>query len=205
MRKAAICHLKKDPVMKRLMDWHGLVELKPGHVSTFQSLTKAIIHQQLSGKAAGTILGRFIALYPGKRFPSAADVLATKPERLREVGLSRTKSSYIRDIAQRVKGRRVPGLKASQRLTNEELITRLTEVKGIGQWTAEMLLIFNLGREDVLPIDDLGVRRGFQLAHGRNELPTAAELAEYGRKLAPYRSYAALYFWREVDSSDNSN
>ena len=205
MNKVAINHLKQDQVMSRLIERHGLVELRPRRASTFQSLTQAIIHQQLSGKAAGTILGRFIALYPGKRFPSAADVLATRPERLREVGLSRAKSSYIRDIAQRVKGRRVPGLKASQRLTNEELITRLTEVKGVGRWTAEMLLIFNLGREDVLPVDDLGVRRGFQLAHGRNELPTAAELAEYGRKLAPYRSYAALYFWREVDSSDNSN
>ena len=189
--------------MSRLIKRHGLVELKPRRASTFQSLTQAIIHQQLSGKAAGTILGRFIALYPGKRFPSAADVLATKPERLREVGLSKAKSSYIRDIAQRVKGRKVPGLKASQRLTDEDLIMLLTEIKGVGRWTAEMLLIFNLGREDVLPLDDLGVRRGFQLAHGRNELPTAAELAEHGRRWAPYRSYAALYFWREVDSSDN--
>lgn len=188
--------------MARLIERHGLNELKPRRVSTFQSLTQSIIYQQLSGKAAGTILGRFTALYPGKRFPSVADVLATKPQQLREVGLSRAKSSYIFDLARRVKDRTVPGLKSSERLTDEELIIRLTEVKGVGRWTAEMLLIFNLGREDVLPVDDLGVRRGFQLAHGLNDLPVTAELAKYGRQWKPYRSYATVYFWLEADSSE---
>jgi DNA-3-methyladenine glycosylase II len=196
---AAISHLEKDPVMARLIERHGPIVLKPRRASTFQSLTQAIIHQQLSGKAAGTILGRFQALYPGKRFPSASDVLETTPEKLREVGLSRAKASYILDIAQRAKERTVPGLKACDRLTNEELILRLTEVKGVGRWTAEMLLIFNLGREDVLPVDDLGVRRGFQLAHGHDDMPAAAELADHGKRWGPYRSYAALYFWKEVD------
>lgn len=199
MSTDAISHLRKDPVMARLIKRHGPIELKPRRASTFQSLTQAIIHQQLSGKAAGTILGRFTALYPGKRFPTAADVLATPPERLREAGLSRAKATYIQDIARRVKDRTVPGLKACDCLSDEELILRLTEVKGVGRWTAEMLLIFNLGREDVLPVDDLGVRRGLQLALGRDELPVAAELAEHGRRWGPYRSYAALYFWRAVD------
>ena len=94
----------------------------------------------------------------------------------------------------------MPTLKACEKLADEELILRLTKVKGVGRWTAEMLLIFNLGREDVLPVDDLGVRRGFQLSHGLEQMPNAADLAEYGLRWGPYRSFAALYFWRTVDT-----
>jgi 3-methyladenine DNA glycosylase/8-oxoguanine DNA glycosylase len=187
--------------MARLIEREGPLLLHPRRVSTFQSLTQAIIHQQLSGKAAGTILGRFRDLYPGKRFPSARDVLETSPEKLREAGLSRPKATYILDLAQRVKARSVPGLKASQHLSDDELIHRLTTVKGIGRWTAEMLLIFNLGREDVLPVDDLGIRRGFQLAHGHHSLPAPRELSAHGIRWAPFRSVAALYLWRAADTT----
>ena len=187
--------------MARLIERYGPIGLKPRRVSTFQSLTRAIIHQQLSGKAAGTIFARFRNLYPEKRFPSAGDVLGTPPEKLREVGLSRAKATYIMDLAARVSDRTVPGLKACEKLTDEELILRLTEVKGVGRWTAEMLLIFNLGREDLLPVDDLGVRRGFQLANGHEEMPVAGALAEYGRRWSPYRSFAALYLWKAADGA----
>jgi len=200
MSTAAISHLQRDPVMARLIKEHGPLVLKPRRLSSFQSLAQAIIHQQLSGKAAGAILGRFQALYPGKRFPSVNDVLETPPETLREVGLSRAKATYLLDLARRVKDRTVPGLKASQALPDEELIRRLTAVKGVGRWTAEMLLIFNLGREDVLPVDDLGVRRGFQLAHGHATMPVPAELAELGKRWGPYRSIATLYCWRAADT-----
>jgi DNA-3-methyladenine glycosylase II len=201
MRNPALTHLRRDPVMASLIEREGPLYLRPRRVSTFQSLTQAIIHQQLSGKAAGTILGRFRDLYPGKRFPSARDVLHTPPENLRQAGLSRPKITYIIDLAQRVRDRSVPGLKASQQLSDEELIHRLTAVKGIGRWTAEMLLIFNLGREDVLPVDDLGIRRGFQFAHGHHAMPTPRELSAHGILWAPFRSLAALYLWRAADTT----
>lgn len=201
MSNPALTHLRRDPVMARLIDREGPLLLHPRRASTFQSLTQAIIHQQLNGKAAGTILQRFRDLYPGKRFPSARDVLETPPEKLRKAGLSRPKATYILDLAQKVKDRSIPGLKASEQLSDDELIHRLTTVKGIGRWTAEMLLIFNLGREDVLPVDDLGVRRGFQLAHGHSSMPSPRDLAAHGIRWAPFRSVAARYLWRAADTT----
>ena len=186
--------------MARLVKRHGPIDLKPRRATTFQSLTQAIVHQQLSLKASETIFRRFRDLYPGKRFPSARDVLDTPLEELRGVGLSRAKAAYIQEIAQGVKSRTIPGLKASEKMSDEDLIDSLTAVKGIGRWTAEMLLIFNLGREDVLPVDDLGVRRGFKIARGMNEMPTASELTEQGKRWAPYRSFATLYLWKTVDT-----
>lgn len=196
MNSASLAHLRKDPVLAGLIEHHGAIGLPPTRVSTFRSLAEAIVRQQLSQKAAAVILDRFRRLYPGKSFPTVGDVLATPPERLREAGLSRAKAAYLLDLAMRVRQRRLPGLAACDRLPDEELIARLTEVKGVGRWTAEMLLIFNLGREDVLPVDDLGVRRGFQRAHGWEALPAAPELARHGERWAPHRTTAALYLWK---------
>ena len=199
MNPEAIRHLDRDPVLRRLVERHGPIGLRPRRFSTFRSLTEAIVRQQLSQQAAAVILGRFRSLYPGKSFPTVGEVLATPPEHLRKAGLSRAKASYLLDLAARVRQRRVPGLRACERLTDEELIARLTAVKGIGRWTAEMLLIFNLGRPDVLPVDDLGVRRGFQRAHERDELPAPAELAHHGQRWAPHRTAAALYLWKAAE------
>lgn len=185
--------------MARIIGRVGPMQLRPSRLSPFQSLTHAVIHQQLSGKAAGTILTRFRALFGDDGFPSPQDVLAVSPERLRSAGLSRAKTSYILDIAQRAAQDLVPSLEECDRMTDEELIERLTEIKGVGRWTVEMLLIFNLGRPDVLPVHDLGVRRGFQIAYRKRSMPKPEQLAQLGQKWAPYRTTAAWYLWRAAE------
>ncbi len=199
MTKTAIAHLRSDPVMARLIARIGPIRHRPRRLSPFQSLVHAVIHQQLSGKAAGTILKRFLALFEGKSFPTPEEILRMAPETLRAVGLSRPKSAYILGIAEQAMSGKIPTLVECRRMPDEEIITSLTAIKGIGQWTAEMLLIFNLGRPDVLPVVDLGVRRGFQIAHGKRKLPEPRMLARHGKRWAPYRTTAALYLWRAAD------
>lgn len=165
----------------------------------FQSLVRAVVNQQLSGKAAATILGRFKALYPQAAFPSPEDVLRTHANRLRSAGLSRPKVGYIKDIARQVILGVVPTLAECDGLEDAEIVSRLTQIKGIGRWTAEMFLMFNLGRTDVLPVYDLGVRRGFQIAFKKRKLPKPEQLDRHGEIWKPYRSTAALYLWRIVD------
>ena len=165
----------------------------------FQSLVRAVINQQLSGKAAATIFGRFKALYPQSGFPSPEDVLRTHSNRLRSAGLSRPKAAYIKDIARQVTAGVVPMLAECDGLEDAEIVSRLTQIKGIGRWTAEMFLMFNLGRPDVLPAHDLGVRRGFQMAFKKRKLPEPEQLDRHGEIWKPYRSTAALYLWRIVD------
>ncbi|HEU4407971.1 MAG TPA: hypothetical protein VFS43_22105 [Polyangiaceae bacterium] len=158
-----------------------------------------MVFQQLTGKAAATILGRVRALYPGKAFPSPADLLATDEAALRGAGLSGAKAAALRDLAQKSIEGVVPPARALAALSDDDVVARLTAVRGVGRWTVEMLLIFRLGRPDVWPVDDYGVRKGFALTYGWAALPSPRELAPWGEKLRPYRSAASWYLWRAVD------
>lgn len=164
----------------------------------YRALIRAVVFQQLSGKAASTIHGRFIALYPGKDHPEPEDVLSTAPEKLRGVGLSRQKMAAIQDISQKRIDGIIPLAKALTRLSDEQIIERLTAARGVGRWTVEMYLMFTLGRPDVLPIDDLGVRKGAEKLYRRSFTPK--ELGAYGERWAPYRSAAAWHLWRIADT-----
>ena len=194
-----------DPIMAKLIARFGPTDLKPRRLPPFQALAKAIIYQQLSGAAAGTILKRFKKLFEGKAFPTPTQVLQLDVERLRTAGLSRPKANYIRDLAQKTIDGVVPTLRECDRLTDAELVERLTCIKGVGRWTVEMLLIFNLGRPDVLPVHDLGVRRGYQIAYRKRTEPTPEQLDRYGVRWSPQRSAAAWYLWRAADGLADGN
>ena len=197
----AITHLKSvDPVLERLMDRIGPVSVEARRVPVFPSLAQAIIYQQLNGKAADTIFSRFKALFGDAHFPSAEQVLAMQPEHLRSAGLSRPKANYIRGIAETAASGSLPTLEECDELTDAAIVQRLTEMKGVGRWTVEMFLIFNLGRLDVLPVHDLGVRRGFQIIYSKRKMPEPEQLERFGEKWRPYRTVAARYLWRAVDS-----
>ncbi len=185
--------------MAGLIDRIGPMTLRPRRLPPFQELTRAIIYQQLSGKAAGTILGRFQALFGDHDFPGPEALLEIPHERLRSAGLSRQKAAYILGLAQQAANGLIPTLAQCDGMTDEQLLEQLTAIKGIGRWTVEMLLIFNLGRLDVLPIHDLGVRKGFQSAYGKRKLPAPELLGRFGRRWAPYRTTAAWYLWRAAD------
>jgi DNA-3-methyladenine glycosylase II len=199
MSKRALAHLNSDPVMAALIEKIGPIRLRGRRLSPFQALTHAIIHQQLSGKAAGTILERFKLLFPDTGFPAPGEVARTSVDRLRTAGLSRPKAAYIIELAKRCNAGLIPSVADCELLQDEEIIARLTEIKGIGRWTVEMFLIFNLGRPDVLPVHDLGVRRGFQIAHRKRDMPTPEQLADHGVRWAPHRTHAARYLWRAAD------
>lgn len=194
-------HLSRDPVMRGLIRRAGPCVIEPQHRRTpYQALVRAIAYQQLTGKAAETILGRFYGLYGVRgRFPSPDELLATADEALRAVGFSRAKAAALKDIATRTLDGTVPSRAVLARLDDEAIIERLVQVRGVGRWTVEMFLMFTLARPDVLPVDDYGVRHGFRLAYGRDALPPPKELAEFGRRWAPFRSAAAWYLWRAVD------
>ena len=194
-------HLARaDPLMRRLIRRHGACGLEPRWRRTpYQALVQAIIHQQLAGAAARTIHDRFVASFRCRGFPGPEAVAAASDDALRAVGLSRQKASYIRDIAARTIDGSLPGTRAAlARLPDEEIIATLTQARGVGRWTAEMLLIFTLGRLDVLPVDDYGVRMGYARAANAGTVKPR-ELAEIGVRWAPYRSLAAWYFWRAVE------
>jgi DNA-3-methyladenine glycosylase II len=166
--------------------------------SPFHALFRAIVYQQLSGKAAATIMGRVMANFPARGFKPAA-VLATPDSVFRTAGMSRAKVASVKDLASKTIDRTVPGLARLAKMDDEEIISRLIEVRGIGVWTVEMLLIFRLGRPDVLPVGDLGVRKGFMLTYGLKELPDSREMLEHGERWRPYRSVASWYMWRAVE------
>ena len=196
MSKRAISHLSSDPVMSALIDKIGPIRLHPRRLPPFQSLAHAIIHQQLNSNAAGTILARFERLFPDDAFPTPGQVAKASADRLRTAGLSRPKAAYIIDLAKRCDAGLIPSVNDCDSLKDEEIIAKFTKIKGIGRWTVEMFLIFNLGRPDVLPVYDLGVRRGFQIAHKKRNLPTPEQLAKHGVRWAPHRTMAARYLWR---------
>lgn len=166
--------------------------------SPFESLARSIVYQQLTGKAAATILERVRALFPRKRL-SARALLALSVEQLRGAGLSASKTAAMKDLAAKALDGTVPTQAELERLSNEEIIERLTTIRGIGQWTVEMMLMFRLGRPDVLPVDDYGVRKGFRVAFGGEELPSRKALAEYGERWRPYRTVASWYLWRAAE------
>jgi len=164
----------------------------------YRALVRSVVFQQLSGKAASTIHGRVLALFPDKDHPEPEDILNAKDEILRGAGLSRQKIAAIKDVSlKRIEGV-IPPARALSRLSNEEIIERLTAARGVGRWTVEMYLIFTLGRPDVLPIDDLGVRKGAEKLYRREFTPKT--LGEYGKRWAPYRSAAAWHLWRVADT-----
>ena len=201
MNAAALRHLSvADPVMQRLIREVGPCTLKPEtRRPPFQSLVQAVAHQQLNGTAANTILRRFIKLFPGRRFPRPEDLASVSDDALRCAGFSRAKVASIRDIAATTLAGIVPTSRQIARLSDDEIITRLTEVRGVGRWTVEMLLIFQLGRPDVLPADDFGVRTGFRVAYKKRELPTVKEVLAHGERWRPHRTTAAWYLWRAAD------
>ncbi len=201
---AAVEHLRaSDAVLKRLIDRTGPLRLELQRTpSTFGALAEAIVYQQLSPKAAGTIFGRLCALFPGERTYLEPDqILHTPDETLRAAGLSGAKLLALRDLARRTEEGTVPTLRQAMRIEDEELIERLICVRGIGRWTAQMFLIFGLGRPDVLPVDDYGLRRGYATAFRMAELPGKEEVATRGERWGPYRSAASWYLWRAAEQA----
>jgi DNA-3-methyladenine glycosylase II len=201
MLRKAVTHLKRaDPVLARVIATVGPCRFTARAEGThFDAVARAIVYQQLSGKASGTIHGRFLGLYGG-RTPHPAELLATSDETLRSVGLSRQKIGYLRDLAGRVSAGEVP-IDALHELPDDAVIDALTRVKGVGRWTAQMFLIFRLGRPDVLPDLDLGIQKGIQLVYGLRKLPSSKRVLEIGRPWAPYRTVASWYLWRSLDGA----
>ncbi len=202
MSTKAIRHLTEaDPHLGAFIQRAGVIRIRPDRTRTpFVSLVRAVVSQQLSGKAAGTILQRVLALFPAGRFPTPAEILRVQPDALRAAGLSRQKVAYVRDLAEKAVAGVVPTRMEIEAMRDEEIVERLTRIKGVGRWTVEMLLIFGLGRPDVLPAHDLGVRKGFALVHAQRKLPTPEQLSRFGERWKPHRTTAALYLWRAVDA-----
>jgi DNA-3-methyladenine glycosylase II len=204
MTADALLHLTKaDKTLGKLIQRVGPCRLVPKNGrSPYESLVRAVVYQQLNGTAAATILSRVRALYPGRRFPRPQDIVSTSDERLRSAGLSRAKTAAVKDISAKTLEGIVPTSRAIATMTNEEIIERLTSLRGVGSWTVEMLLIFTLGRPDVLPATDYGVRNGFARIYGWKELPQPKELLEFGERWKPHRTTAAWYFWRALELPD---
>jgi DNA-3-methyladenine glycosylase II len=192
--------LSQDPVMGALMAAAGGYDftLRAG-ISTFHTLARAIAHQQLNGKAAQSILNRFVERCGAGAFPDAERVLALPEGELRASGFSFSKIAALKDLAAKAISGVVPERDELHALSDDTIVERLTQVRGIGRWTVEMLLIFDLGRPDVLPVDDFGVRNGFRLAYGLKSMPAPKALAAFGERWRPFRSAAAWYLWRAVD------
>ena len=205
--RAAVAHLRQaDPALARIIDAAGpcTIELKRTP-SIFAALAEAIVYQQLNGKAAATIYGRVCALFPrAQDGPTAAHIARASDEKLRGAGLSRPKLLALRDLAARELAGEIPTLADARAMDDAALIERLTAVRGIGRWTVEMLLMFRLGRPDVLPVDDYGVRKGFAVALRKRELPDRATLERRGARWQPYRTVASWYLWRAVELDKTS-
>ncbi|MDB5374988.1 MAG: DNA-3-methyladenine glycosylase [Belnapia sp.] len=196
--------LRRDPVFRPIIKAIGPCTLEPVQREPYEALVRAIAHQQVHGRAAEAILGRFLALHPGQAFPSPEAVLAMEVTAMRGCGFSQSKVAAIRDIAEKAAGGLVPTREGCARLEDAALIERLVAIRGVGRWTVEMLLIFTLGRPDVLPVDDFGVREGWKVAAGLEVQPKPKELAELGQAWAPWRSIAAWYLWRAADAAKAS-
>lgn len=194
-------HLRRDPVLKRVIRQVGPCLMVPARRQPYEALVRAIAHQQVHGRAAEAILGRFLLLCATPRFPKPESVLACTPEAMRACGLSANKVLAIRDIAEKAAAGIVPTRAAAARMSDAELIERLVPLRGVGRWTVEMLLMFTLGRPDILPVDDFGVREGYRIAAGLEAQPKPKELALIGEAWAPYRTTASWYLWRAADLS----
>lgn len=190
----------RDKVLKRLIQAAGPVKIKAQRMqSPYEALVESVVYQQLSGKAAKTIFDRVIALFSPKRFPSPQDLLNISTEKLRSAGLSRSKASFIQDIARKTLDGTVPDTKEIEKLSDEEILTRLTQIHGVGPWTVQMMLIFKLARPDVWPVNDYGIRKGYALAYKKRALPTPKQLMKAGEIFRPHRTTAAWYMWRAID------
>jgi DNA-3-methyladenine glycosylase II len=201
MSANALAHLSRaDAVLGGLIRAVGPCQLTPDTgCHPFQALARAIAHQQLNGVAANTILQRLMHSCGEGAFPTPQMLLAASPASLRAAGFSFAKVAALRDLAEKTLSEVVPAAAALAALSDEEIITRLTQVRGIGRWTVEMLLMFGLGRPDVLPVDDFGVRNGFRIAYGLRRMPHPRVLAAWGERWRPHRSTAAWYLWRVME------
>ena len=198
--QAALDHLTaSDPVMARLIGERGPLQLTPTD-EYFFTLLDAIASQQLSSRAAATIVGRIRALLPEGEPPAPDAILALPDEALRQAGLSWKKVSYVKDLSQRVHSGELDLAHIAQ-MDDEEIIKALVAVKGIGRWTAEMFLIFSLARPDVLAVDDYGIQVAMKRLYNLDDLPKPAIMREIAEAWKPYRSYASLYLWRSLDNS----
>ncbi len=198
----AVEHVRaSDAALARLIDAVGPFRLQLKKTpSIFVGLAEAIVYQQLTPKAAATIFARVGALFPhAHEGPTPEQVLRASDEKLRAAGLSRSKLLSLRDLARRAADGEIPSLAELHSMEDEAIIERLTAVRGIGRWTVEMLLIFRLGRPDVLPAVDLGIRKGFAIAFEKRELPAREEVEEHGARWKPYRTTASWYLWRAVE------
>ena len=205
MSKRIITHLSgTDPVLGAVIAAAGPYRLKPDlECSLFRALSRAISHQQLHGNAAEAILKRFIATCGAGDFPTPEEVLAAPRRKMRAAGFSLAKIAALKDLAKKTLAGIVPERATLAAITDDEIIERITQVRGIGRWTVEMMLMFQLGRPDVLPIGDFGVRNGFRLAYGLRKMPHPNTLALYGERWRPHRTAAAWYLWRACELSRN--
>lgn len=191
---------ERDPKLGALIASAGAFTLKPdGAASVYEALARAVVFQQLSGRAAETIYGRVVALSKTGALPSPAELLALDAAALRGAGLSNSKLLALRDLAEKTLAGTVPTLAEAEGLDDEALIERLTAVRGVGRWTVEMFLMFRLGRPDVMPASDFGVRNGFRLAFGLRDMPEESQVTRRALKWKPWRSVASWYLWRAVD------
>ena len=189
------------PRMAALVARSRRYEIQPAaSIHPFDALAESIVYQQLHGKAAAAIWNRVRALYPKRKRLDPAKVLATPDQTLRASGLSRAKIAAIKDLAAKTMDGTLPSGRALLKMSDDEIIAILTQVRGIGRWTVEMILLFDLGRPDVWPVDDYGVRKGFAKTFSRRKLPTPKQLLKFGEKWRPHRSVAAWYFWRALDN-----
>ncbi len=201
----AVAHLRADARIARLVDLVGPLDLRVRRTpSVFEALAEAIVYQQLTGKAAATIYARVRALFPrGHEELTPQHVLRASDEKLRSAGLSAAKTLSIRDLARKAARGEIPTLEEAHAMDDEAIVERLTGVRGIGRWTVEMFLMFRLGRPDVFPIDDYGVRKGFAAALGKRELPAPRDMLARADRWRPYRSAASWYLWRAAERAPN--
>ena len=193
---------QSDPVMEQIIERHGPCRLEvSAEGSPYDALASAIIFQQLHGKAAGAILQRVKDLSDGMRFPLPEELLALSESQLRGAGISANKQKALRDLAAKALDGSLPTKQTIGHMSDTEIIENCTRIRGIGRWTTQIMLIFRLGRPDVLPIDDFGLRNGLRIAYGLASLPTPKQLEEHGARWAPWRSAAAWYLWRVTDSA----
>ena len=201
----AIAHLKAaDPAMSDLIDRVGdfSIETEFG-VSPFQVLLRGIVFQQLSGTAASAIYERFLELFDDPENVTPEEIAKFRPEQLKEVGLSKAKILAVKDLAEKRLEGVIPDLAELEAMDDAEIIERLTSVRGVGEWTVQIMLIFRLGRPDVFPATDLGIRKGYQKVFESDELPNFGELETFGERWMPYRSVASWYLWRATDPVDS--
>ena len=200
--KVAVEHVRRsDAALARVVDAVGPFSMQLQRTpSLFVALAEAIVYQQLTGKAAATIFARVCALFPrAHEGPTAAQILRASDEKLRGAGLSAAKLASLRDLARKMADGELPALAQLHRMEDEAIIERLTQVRGIGRWTAEMFLMFRLGRPDVLPADDYGIRKGFAVVFKKRELPVRRDLEKHGARWKPYRTVASWYLWRAAE------